>query len=145
VAQRTVDVTQLASRLRLGVTRLARRLRQEAEAGVSPSLLSALATLEREGPMTMSDLCRAEHVQPPSMTRIVAHLVEAGLVERWTDPADRRVSWVRVAPKGARLLARSRSRKEAYLARRLRGLDPSEVALLEEAVAVLERLAEDRG
>jgi DNA-binding MarR family transcriptional regulator len=136
----TVDVAQLASRLRLGVTRLARRLRREAEAGITPTLLSALSTVEREGPMTIGDLGAAEHVQPPTMTRIVAALVEAGLLERWTDPGDRRVSWVRATPSGARLIARSRSRKDAYLARRLRRLEPQELAVLEEAAGILERL-----
>lgn len=135
-----VDVAQLASRLRLGVTRLARRLRREAEAGITPSLLSALSTVEREGPMTIGELGAAEHVQPPTMTRIVAALVDAGLLERWTDPADRRVSWVRATASGARLIARSRSRKDAYLARRLRRLEPRELAVLEEAAGILERL-----
>lgn len=135
-----MDVAQLASRLRLGVTRLARRLRREAEAGITPTLLSALSTVEREGPMTIGDLGAAEHVQPPTMTRIVAALVGAGLLERWTDPADRRVSWVRATPSGARLIARSRSRKDAYLARRLRRLEPRELAVLEEAAGILERL-----
>ncbi|HXF58038.1 MAG TPA: MarR family transcriptional regulator [Actinomycetota bacterium] len=139
-----VDTAGVASRLRLGVTRLARRLRQEAEAGISPSQLSALATVERDGPMTMGDLCGVEHVQPPTMTRIVAALVEAGLLERWADPDDRRVSWVRITSRGARLLARARSRKDAYLARRLRSLEPRELALLEEAAGVLERLVEER-
>ena len=74
----TTDTTELASRLRLGVTRLARRLRQEAELGISPSQLVALSSIERAGPMTMSELCSAEQVQPPSMTRTVGALVEAG-------------------------------------------------------------------
>jgi DNA-binding MarR family transcriptional regulator len=141
--QVTTDVAQLASRLRLGVTRLARRLRREAEAGITPSLLSALSTVEREGPMTIGDLGAAEHVQPPTMTRIVAALVDAGLLERWTDPRDRRVSWVRATAAGARLIARSRSRKDAYLAKRLRRLEPRELAVLEEAAGILERLVEE--
>ena len=115
----------------------------EAEAGITPTLLSALSTVEREGPMTIGDLGAAEHVQPPTMTRIVAALVGAGLLERWTDPADRRVSWVRATPAGARLIARSRSRKDAYLARRLRRLGPRELAVLEEAAGILERLVEE--
>ena len=60
----SVDATALAARLRLGVTRLARRLRQEAEAGDSPSMLSALSSAERQGSLTMRDLCHAEQVQP---------------------------------------------------------------------------------
>ena len=137
-----VDATALAARLRLGVTRLARRLRQEAEAGVTPSMLSALSSAERQGSLTMRDLCHAEQVQPPTMTRIVAALVEAGLVVREPDPIDGRVAWVKVTPDGRRLLERSRRRKEAYLAKALRSLEPEELRTLEVAAEILERLTD---
>ena len=134
------DTSELASRLRLGVTRLARKLRQEAEAGITPSQLSALSTIERSGPMIIGDLCAAEHVQPPTMTRIVAALVESGYVLREADPQDRRIAWVRVTPEGVKLLATTRKRKEAYLARRLRALEPERLAVLNEAADILEQL-----
>jgi len=137
-----VDAPALAARLRLGVTRLARRLRQEAEAGVTPSMLSALSAGERKGSLTMRDLCRAEQVQPPTMTRIVAALVEAGLVEREADPTDGRVAWVTVTPEGRRLLERSRRRKEAYLAKALGSLEQDELRTLEDAAGILERLTD---
>ena len=137
-----VDAPALAARLRLGVTRLARRLRQEAEAGVTPSMLSALSAAERKGSLTMRDLCRAEQVQPPTMTRIVAALVEAGLVEREADPTDGRVAWVTVTPEGRRLLERSRRRKEAYLAKALGSLEQDELRTLEDAAGILERLTD---
>jgi DNA-binding MarR family transcriptional regulator len=137
-----VDAPALAARLRLGVTRLARRLRQEAEAGVTPSMLSALSAAERKGSLTMRDLCRAEQVQPPTMTRIVAALVEAGLVEREADPTDGRVAWVTVTPGGRRLLERSRRRKEAYLAKALGSLEQDELRILEDAAGILERLTD---
>jgi DNA-binding MarR family transcriptional regulator len=136
----TVDTTELASRLRLGVTRLARKLRQEAEPGISPSQLVAISTIERAGPMTMSELCAAEQVQPPSMTRTVGGLVEAGLVTREVDPNDRRVAWLHVTPEGAKLLHRSRRRKEEYLSRELRRLEPRELATLDRAAEILTRL-----
>jgi DNA-binding MarR family transcriptional regulator len=138
----SVDATALAARLRLGVTRLARRLRQEAEAGVTPSMLSALSSAERQGSLTMRELCHAEQVQPPTMTRIVAALVEAGLVVREPDPIDGRVAWVKVTPDGRRLLERSRRRKEAYLAKALRSLEPEELRTLEVAAEILERLTD---
>lgn len=138
----SVDATALAARLRLAVTRLARRLRQEAEAGVTPSMLSALSSAERQGSLTMRDLCHAEQVQPPTMTRIVAALVEAGLVVREQDPADGRVAWVTVTTEGRRLLERSRRRKEAYLAKSLRSLEPEELRTLEAAAEILERLTD---
>jgi DNA-binding MarR family transcriptional regulator len=138
----SVDAAALAARLRLGVTRLARRLRQEAEPGITPSMLAALSSVDRHQPVTMRDLCAAEQVQPPSMTRIVAALVDAGLVTREADPADGRVAWVRLTPEGRKLLERSRRRKEAYLAKAIRSLEPDELHALEEATAVLERLTE---
>ena len=138
----SVDATDLAARLRLAVTRLARRLRQEAEAGVTPSMLSALSSAERQGSLTMRDLCHAEQVQPPTMTRIVAALVEAGLVVREQDTADGRVAWVTVTTEGRRLLERSRRRKEAYLAKSLRSLEPEELRTLEAAAQILERLTD---
>ena len=138
----SVDATALAARLRLAVTRLARRLRQEAEAGVTPSMLSALSSAERQGSLTMRDLCHVEQVQPPTMTRIVAALVEAGLVVREQDTADGRVAWVTVTTEGRRLLERSRRRKEAYLAKSLRSLEPEELRTLEAAAQILERLTD---
>jgi DNA-binding MarR family transcriptional regulator len=139
---RTAVDLELAPRLRLGVTRLARKLRQEAERGTTPSQLMALSSIERHGRITMGDLCAVEQVQPPSMTRIVATLVEAGLAVREPDPADRRVAWVSATSEGVRLLQRTRRRKEAFLSKGLRSLDRHEVAILEEAVPILERLAE---
>lgn len=136
------DTAALAARLRLGVTRLARRLRQEAEAGITPSMLSALSSAEHQGPLTMRDLCGAEQVQPPTMTRIVAALVEVGLVVREADPEDGRVVWVKVTAEGRRLLELSRRRKEAYLARALGSLAPRELDTLADAAAILERLTE---
>ncbi len=136
------DTAALAARLRLGVTRLARRLRQQAETGITPTMLSALSSADRLGPLTMRELCGAEQVQPPTLTRVVAALVEVGLVVREHDPADRRVVWVRVTAEGRRLLDRSRRRKEAYLAKALRSLEPGEIDTLEAAAGLLERLTE---
>lgn len=139
-ATTTTDTAALAARLRLAVTRLARKLRREAEPGITPSMLAALSSVDRQGPLTMSELCAVEQVQPPSMTRIVAALAEARLVTREADPSDGRVAWVAVTPEGRKLLDRSRGRKEAYLAKALRGLDPHELETLEEAAAILEDL-----
>ena len=133
---------ELAARLRLVVTRLSRRLRQRGDTGISQSDLSALSTIDRLGPLTLGDLAASERVQPPSMTRVVTHLEEAGLVERQACEKDRRVARVRVTAQGRQLLRRSRTRKDAYLAERLRTLDLSEQALMAEAVGTLERLLE---
>lgn len=137
------DTARLASSLRLGVTRLARKLRQETGSGLTPSLLSALATIGRYAPLTLGDLADAERIRRPSVTRIVAALLEAGLVTRVADPGDRRTQWIRLTPEGRKLLERSRIRKDAYLAKRLRSLEPGQLAVLEHAVAILEQLLED--
>ncbi len=127
------------------MTRLARRLRQHADEGMSPSQLSALSTIDRRGPMTLGDVASAERVQPPTVTAAVARLEEAGLVARTTDERDRRVSRVAVTPAGTELLRRSRRAKEAYLARRLAQLDGDDRRVLARAAELLEAiLAEPR-
>lgn len=127
------------------MTRLARRLRQHADEGLSPSQLSALSTIDRRGPMTLGDVASAERIQPPTVTAAVARLEEAGLVVRTADERDRRVSRVAVTPAGAELLRRSRRAKEAYLARRLAQLEPDDRQVLARAARLLETvLAEPR-
>ncbi len=142
-----LDVTapaEAASRLRLAVMRLARRLRQHGGDGtVSPSQLSALATLDRMAPLTLKGLAGAERVQPPTMTRIVASLEELGFVQRSPDPDDGRVSVMRLTAAGRRFVERTRRRKTAYLARRLQKLAPAELDALVRAIPVLEKLVED--
>lgn len=128
--------------MRLAIARTARRLRQEAGVELSPSLAAALATVQRHGPLTPSELAERERVQRPTATRIVGRLADAGLVERTADPADGRVSLVSATPKGIALLRRLRGRKNAYLARRLRDLEPQEIATLDRAAEILERLLE---
>jgi DNA-binding MarR family transcriptional regulator len=133
------------TRLRLVVTRLSRKLRQQADVSdLTPSRMSALSTIDRLGPVTLSELAAAEQVQPPTMTRIATVLEDSGLVVREVDETDRRSARVRVSPAGARVLSRSRSKKNLYLAGRLRGFTPAEVAQLEQALPLLERLAGDR-
>ena len=140
---RTTPTLDLAVRLRLAITRTSRRLRQEAGPGLSPTLTSALATLDRHGPLTPSELASRERVQRPTATRLVARLEELGVLQRAADPLDRRSSLLSVTPEGHALLEELRGRKTAYLAHRLEGLDPDEHATLDRAAAILERLLED--
>jgi DNA-binding MarR family transcriptional regulator len=139
-APRPIDV---ASRLRFAVMRLGRRLRQHSAADITHSQLSALATVVRDGPLQLRDLAAAERVQPPTVTRIVEQLVERGLVERTQDTADRRVAWVGATAEGRALVEQIRRRRDTYLAQRLRTFEPDELALLERAAELLERLCED--
>jgi len=133
----------LATRLRLAVTRTARRLRQQAGTDLTPSLSAALASIEVRGPLTPSELAEIEGVKRPTATRLVAKLAASGLVERTGDPADGRVCLVSISPAGSALLLKMRRRKNAYLASRLRDLPPDDIAALERAADVLERLLED--
>jgi len=124
---------------------MARRLRQEAGAGLSPSLTAALATIERHGPLTPSELALRERVQRPTVTRVLARLEAAGLVSRAADPADRRSSLVTVSGDGRKLLATMRTRKDAFLARRLETVDDEDREALSRAAAILERMLEEGG
>jgi DNA-binding MarR family transcriptional regulator len=135
--------TALASELRATVTRLARRLRnQRADESMSIGRLAALGTLDRHGPLTPGELAAHERIQPPSMTRIVAALEDAGLITRTDHPTDRRQVLVALSPGGKALLREDRRRRDAWLAQRMRELDPSDLAVLRQAAAVLGRLAD---
>jgi DNA-binding MarR family transcriptional regulator len=134
---------ELASRLRLAITRTARRLRQDAGPGLSPTQASALSTIERVGPLTPSELARIEQVQRPTISRVSARLGQAGLIERVPDELDGRGARLRVTPEGRRTLRALRGRKTAYLAERLEQLDPEEQAILAQASELLERMLED--
>src|SRR3954454_19307895 len=136
------NVPTVASRLRLAVTRTARRLRQEASADLTPTTMSALATVERRGPMTPSELAEAECVKRPTATRSLRCLLDDGLVDRTADPADGRSALVSITREGRDRLHRMRGRKNAYLAQRMRHLDADEVATLERAAVILGRMPE---
>src|SRR5689334_19728015 len=133
---------ELAPRLRWAITRMARRLRQEAGTDLGPSQIAALATIERHGPLSPSEVAERERIKRPTATRIVRHLEEAGLVERVKDPEDGRASILTVTGEGRTLLRRLRERKTAYLAKRLSSLDAEDRRTLERAAELLEGMLE---
>ena len=137
------DLTERASRLRLAITRTARRMRQEASPDLGPASLSALATIDRLGPLTPSEIAKAERIQRPTATRLLAGLAEKGLVTRAADPTDGRCSIVSATPEGKAMLKRLRGRKNAYLAKRMKDLCDDDVAALERATEILERVLEE--
>lgn len=139
------SLTDSAARLRLGIVRTARRLRQEAAAeatGLTPTSTAALATIERHGPLTPSELALLERVKRPTVTRTLGCLEREGLVERTADPADGRSFLVAVNAAGRERLRRLRRRKNAYLARRMRELPDADVETLERAAQILEGMLE---
>lgn len=140
---RITSRSELAVRLRLAITRTSRRLRQEAGTELSPSQSSALASIDRHGPLTPSELAERERIQRPTVTRLLVRLEAAGLIARAADPADGRCSLITATPAGRDLLRRLRLRKDAFMARRLEGLDAEERAILDRAAAILERLLEE--
>ena len=137
----------LATSLRISVSRLARRMRAERIAqGLQPELsdtqLAALAALEKHSAMTPGELAEHEKVQPPSITRVIASLEERGLIERMPHPSDRRQVVLTVTAQGRDVVRKLRRLREAWLARRLRELDPAERALLQKALPILEKLSQ---
>lgn len=140
---RTTTAPPLAAHLRLAIARTARRLRQEAGGGLSPTLTAALATVERHGPLTPSELAARERIQRPTATRLIARLEEQGLIARTTDPADRRSCLIAATADGAALLGELRTRKDAFLAERLRRLPEADRETLRRAAQLLDEVLED--
>ena len=132
----------LAARLRVAGWRFARRMRQESDPGITPSLHAALHSIETHGPISAGQLAVHEHVQKPTMTRTIQALLDRELIERLPDPLDGRVSWLRITSTGHKLLQRSRRRTDEFLVTRVKKLTPDEREVLEQATVLLGRLAE---
>lgn len=131
------------ARLRLTVARLARSLRAgDAASGLTPTQSSLIATVDRKGPIGLSDLARCEGVNPTMLSRAVARLEEAGLFHRATDPDDRRAATVELTPGGRKLLRRLRDGRNDALRAQLAELSPAELRRLAAALPVLEQLAD---
>jgi DNA-binding MarR family transcriptional regulator len=132
-------------RLRVAIARLSRRLRVTAAgsaAGLTPTRISVLLTLVRNGPVRLSELARSESLNPTMLSRVIADLVEAGLVARSSDDGDRRAAWVEVTEAGRRLAEQMRSERTDALNQALDGLSPEEQRLIERALPALEGLAD---
>lgn len=136
------DDRAAVNELRGAVMRLSRRLRhQRVDETLSPTEMSVLGTLARCGSATPGELARKEHVQPPSMTRIVAMLEAKGLVRREPHPEDRRQVVVSRTEQADSMLTESRTKRNAWLAKLAEGLTPEERAVMRQAAPVLEKLA----
>jgi DNA-binding MarR family transcriptional regulator len=130
------------ARLRVAIARLSRRLRRHELAGLTPTQLSALATVERAGPLRLGDLAAAEGIAPSTLTRLVTALEERGYVERCPVPGDARASTLTIAPAGHAALERIREQSTIVLADRLRTLTAGQRAALAAALPALEQLAD---
>src|SRR3954454_17014030 len=136
-------ISELASHLRPALLRLTRIVRnQRVDMSVTLTQLSAMATLQKRGPMSAGELAACERVQPPSMTKVLANLEERGLVRRDVHPTDRRQAIIGITAAGEELLDSERRSRDAWLARRLAVLTAEERALLLKVVPILDKLAE---
>ena len=128
----------------LAVMRLARQLRfRNASSPVTLSQLSALATLATEGPMTPGALAVRERVQPPSMTRVIASLVEMGLVDRTPHPGDRRQVMIAVSESGSELVTTTRQARQEWLTARLAALGAGERDVLRNAATLMVAMVDE--
>jgi DNA-binding MarR family transcriptional regulator len=136
------DERSLASRVRLAVVRLGRRLRaQRTSSTVTLTQFSAMSTLKKCGPMTPGELAAKEVVQPPSMTRVIAALEETGYVSRRPHPTDGRQSIVELTDDGLAYVLADISAREAWLDKRLAELTEAERRTLAEAAEIIDRMA----
>jgi DNA-binding MarR family transcriptional regulator len=138
-----MDETELAAQLRLVLVPLVRQLRLQNGPDLTAGRASALATIHKAGPLTVGELAEREHVSSPMITKIAKALEEMGLVSRTVADHDRRVTQLALTAEGARRLERNRTRKNAWLAKRLRTLAPEEREALEAVLPVLERVVAD--
>lgn len=138
------NADRVADRLHSAAIHFLRRVAREDEAGgISPARLSALSVVVYGGPLSLGELAAAERVQPPTMSRIVAGLEDDGLVRRTTG-ADRRVTEIRVTPKGRRSFDRARARRLGLIRSGLAPLSRADLAALERAAEIMEDLAQGR-
>jgi DNA-binding MarR family transcriptional regulator len=132
----------LAIDLRTAVMRTSRRLRVEATGDViTPGQYTVLAQLNGNGPQTLRTLAEREHVQAPSMTRIVNALAEQGFVTRTAHPDDGRQVQVRITPAGKDVLAEAREQRTAWLAQRVAGLSDEDRGILSRAAHIMQEMA----
>ncbi|MBA2280151.1 MAG: MarR family transcriptional regulator [Actinomycetota bacterium] len=134
------DPADLAARFRQALMPLVRQLRTNVEEGMTPSVMSALSTVAREGPISLTDLAAAERVTPPMATKLANRLEELALVTRAGCADDKRVTRLVLAPEGRAVLDRSHRRRNAWLAQKLEALTDEERAAIAGAVGVIERL-----
>lgn len=133
-----IDVT----RLRVALARLSRRMRRHQLAGLTPTQLAALSTVESTGPLRLGDLAAAEGIAPSTLTRMVAALEDLGYVRRDADPKDARASTLVITPRGHATLEQLREEGTAMLTKWLTQLSPDQRAALATALPALEALAE---
>lgn len=136
---------ETAASLRMAIGKLSRRLRPAPAAiaaGLTPTQISLLLNVARQGPIRLSELAAAEAINPTQLSRSVAHLVDIGAVARASDQGDRRAAWVKPTAAGRRLADKIRRERTDALNLALADLEPDERRRIDDAVPALERLAD---
>jgi DNA-binding MarR family transcriptional regulator len=135
-----------AAAVREGVQRLSRRLQGErSPSGLSLTKTSLLGHLVRRGDLSPGELAAADRLQPQSVTRVLAEMEHDGLVQRYEDPADKRIHRLRVTVTGRAALSADMRQRDAWLATAMADLTDQERATLVEAADILARLGERAG
>jgi len=131
---------ETADRLHSAAIHLLRRVRRsDPLTGVPAAQLSALSVL-MGGPRSLGEMAAAEQVRPPTMSTLVGDMERVGLVRRSSDPSDARIVRLKMTAKGRRVLAKGREMRIADIERRIKRLDPREIATVAKAVAIVERM-----
>jgi DNA-binding MarR family transcriptional regulator len=139
-----IDTVEVADSLRPVLLRVGRELRREARAeGISPEQVSLLVAVKYAPGTGIRDLAAHERISAPALTRHVDRLERGGLVRRTPNPDDGRRVGLTLTDEGHRVLRRVRSRRTAWLATRLRGLDGPELAAVAAAIEPLARLLKE--
>src|SRR3954468_8419280 len=138
-----MDETELAARLRLVLVPLVRQPGSQNGPELPPGRAPALASISKHGPFTVGELAERERVSSPMITKMAKSLEELGLVTRTASDQDRRVTQLAVTAEGRRRLEQNRTRKNAWLAQRLRSLDPEDLEAIEAVLPVIERVVAD--
>ena len=135
---------ETAARLRIAIARVSRRLRTTAAgsaAGLTPTRISVLLSVVRDGPIRLSELASMESLNPTMLSRVIADFAESGLVTRVSDPDDRRAALVQATAAGRKLCERMRGERNDVLGVALGALSEEDRYAIEQALPVLERLA----
>ncbi|WFR66789.1 MarR family transcriptional regulator [Curtobacterium flaccumfaciens] len=140
MSHRQPDRTEIAARLAAAVGRINRRARTDS-ATLGYGIVSALATIQREGPLRPGDLSRIEVVTKPTMTRILTELEQRGFIEREADPRDGRAFMVSATPEGIAAVERARADRTGIVAGLIAELPEPDVAAIAGALEALERVA----
>jgi DNA-binding MarR family transcriptional regulator len=136
--------TESATRLRAVIGRLSRQLRSTPsglDAALTPTRISLMLSIDRTGPVRLGELAESEGINPTMLSRSVTQLVDAGLVTRTSDSADRRAAWVDATDAGRALAERMRQERTDAVNAALFGLSAADRRMLEQAIPALEALA----